>query len=272
MRSRVIQYGIKAAFQPHNHTYPVFSVDVFVSIPLPCQKWVFLWDNFTIKKCRQHGILECESRNLQIATQVWVFFVNVLKYDDAKSGWFFVVFVSDTIITIEHLRWASNRSRMIYIYKKKKKIPAKQLRRHMSCLSIFVNLQISNHYIKVSLENLIVCSAMVVESLHIWLAFSSNWLCESLHLTFYCTKMNPFKQTQSFFFFLSISLCKFQIYQLRAVQIYTHTLLAQQQQQPKKTKEKKLVRTNKIWNDQFFLCTQLDREWGRVQFYQTPNW
>lgn len=44
-------------------------------------------------------------------------------------------------------------------------LPAEQLRRHMNCPLIFVTLRISNHYIKVFLENLIVSTGMVAEVL-----------------------------------------------------------------------------------------------------------
>lgn len=57
----------------------MFSIDIFICIPFSCQKWVFFGNNLTIKESCQHWILKCESWYFQIAAQIWILLVHMLK-------------------------------------------------------------------------------------------------------------------------------------------------------------------------------------------------
>jgi hypothetical protein len=60
-------------------THPVFSVDVLVCVPLSREEWVLLGNDFAVEERRQRWVLLRQALDLQVAAQVRVVQVHVLK-------------------------------------------------------------------------------------------------------------------------------------------------------------------------------------------------
>lgn len=60
-------------------THPVFAVDVLVGVPFARQKRIAPRDDFAVEERRQHRIFGCEAGDFQIAAQVGVFLVDMLR-------------------------------------------------------------------------------------------------------------------------------------------------------------------------------------------------
>ena len=60
-------------------SYPMFSVNIFVSIPLSGQKWMLFADDFPVEKRRQSGIFVRQAFDFEISAQVRAFQVDMLK-------------------------------------------------------------------------------------------------------------------------------------------------------------------------------------------------
>ena len=57
----------------------MFSVNIFVSIPLSGQKWMLFADDFSVEKRRQSGIFVRQAFDFEISAQVRAFQVDMLK-------------------------------------------------------------------------------------------------------------------------------------------------------------------------------------------------
>ena len=57
----------------------MFSIDVLVGVPLPGQKRMLLRDDLSVEKRRQRRKLLRQTLDLQVAAQICVFEVDVLK-------------------------------------------------------------------------------------------------------------------------------------------------------------------------------------------------
>ncbi len=66
-------------FNKTEKTNPVFSVDVFVGVPLPGQKRMLLRNDFAVEERRQRRKLLCQALDLEVAAQIRILEVDVLK-------------------------------------------------------------------------------------------------------------------------------------------------------------------------------------------------